>query len=163
MLSRESTQSSTSQPASPGTTSKEEENEEVVRRHDKNISPSLAAAAAVAAGQLRPCLCACLLHHPNLSHVYHQHCLSAGLKTPILPFVHNTSLRTRLEIRPYRNGRRCSCQPNAATTTPTTTTFLRAGTSMGALAAHQPDRFIESLCCRRQTKRCRRRCAKKCR
>jgi len=34
-------------------------------------------------------LLVCLLHHPNLSHVYHQHCLSAGLKTSILPFVHN--------------------------------------------------------------------------
>lgn len=54
-----------------------------------NISPSLAAAAAVAAGQPRACLCLSLLHHPNLSHVYHRHCLSAGLKTPILPFVHD--------------------------------------------------------------------------
>ena len=58
VASRESTQSSTSQPASPGTTYKEEGNEEAVRRHDKNISPSLAAAAAVAAGQPRACLCA---------------------------------------------------------------------------------------------------------
>ena len=57
VASRESTQSSTSQPASPGTTYKEEGNEEAVRRHDKNISPSLAA-AAVAAGQPRACLCA---------------------------------------------------------------------------------------------------------
>jgi len=31
-----------------------------------------------------------LLHLPsNLSHVYHQHCLSAGLKTISIPFVHD--------------------------------------------------------------------------